>query len=246
MIELKSKTSSAQRKFSLIELLVVIAIIAILSALLFPALGRAKAQATRITCASNMRQCGILFLAYCDDNNGMPPHSKYYRHWTLANGGPNATANTYNWAAIPAEWQRSVKGIFLCPGFIPTTQCDYFATSYPLTTVWAGNGPGGVYEYSDKYRRLDKIVDGSVIVLDGRADYCSDNGVRFGCAEGSNSTFGYTNKYFANLSLPPSDGVRRGNAAYENHLGQANFLFKDGHVDALKAGAQFDSSWKLK
>src|SRR5579863_5505127 len=59
--------------FTLIELLVVIAIIAILAALLLPALGRAQEKAKSIGCVSNLKQLSLALIMYRDDNRGFYP-----------------------------------------------------------------------------------------------------------------------------------------------------------------------------
>jgi len=62
-----------RRGFTLIELLVVIAIIALLLAILMPALSRVKKQARSVTCMALLRQWGTIWSMYCDDNDGRFP-----------------------------------------------------------------------------------------------------------------------------------------------------------------------------
>src|ERR1700729_935888 len=74
--------------FTLIELLVIIAIIAILAGILFPVFSQAREKARAVSCASNLKQLGLAFMIYAQDNDEVFPVPQHFSNLAAGWAGP--------------------------------------------------------------------------------------------------------------------------------------------------------------
>jgi prepilin-type N-terminal cleavage/methylation domain-containing protein/prepilin-type processing-associated H-X9-DG protein len=149
--EIKNRTK--QSGFTLIELLVVIAIIAIIAAMLLPVLSAAKKRALRIECVSNLKQWGLAFQIYGNDNNDRMP------------AGFNDPNGMWMLALVPYMQSANVGGpMCFCPtaltlrdtlpNFWVTTGTTFLAwgiegtNGYPVDPGWGRAGMAGSYGFN--------------------------------------------------------------------------------------------------
>ncbi|RYG56957.1 DUF1559 domain-containing protein [bacterium] len=113
-----------RKGFTLIELLVVIAIIAILAAILFPVFGRARENARRSSCQSNLKQVGLGIAQYTQDYDEKMPVA----YWEITPGG-----RQFAWKDAVQPYVKSIQ-IFACPSNTINTRGTYnTATNMPAS-----------------------------------------------------------------------------------------------------------------
>ena len=222
--------------FTLIELLVVIAIIAILAAILFPVFARARENARRSSCQSNLKQIGLGIVQYVQDYDEKMPSSKndglwkdvpwqvmvqpYVKSYQLfkcpSNTSPDSASvqNTTGHTAdgVPA---LGVPISYVSNGGLDGNGNDEFGGKRPFTWYGGYRSPTSLAEMS--------AVSTTIMVVEQSGDQPEPM-----CYDSTKFTGTGTNA-----------------KQFTNHLTTTNFLFADGHVKSLKPSATVSATMNM-
>jgi prepilin-type processing-associated H-X9-DG protein/prepilin-type N-terminal cleavage/methylation domain-containing protein len=211
--------TGTRQRFTLIELLVVIAIIAILASMLLPALSQARAKARQISCTSQLKQIGLGWIMYTDDDNEVTPRYagngisyedgiRRGDHWNTRIYPYVGDIKTFGCPSADKDPTKTPGNNFV-PGIATSNSCRIYSDYAYNCGTWTGkwNGPGGAAMSqfttpSDTYVVLEAQCNRTM-----PSDYGTDgNRQRVVTSSG---TFGL-------------------------HNGQSNILYGDGHVASEK------------
>ncbi len=259
---------NAKSGFTLIELLVVIAIICLLAAILFPVFSRARENARRGSCQSNLKQLGLAYMQYVQDNDEYFPTGTNLTN--QSNFGIAAQNFGSGWDSDIYPYVKSLQ-VYVCPSDSTKVSAGFNEVSYASNrnlvpsvattgtgaTQWAtrqmgGSGHLASFSNTSKTVLLHEVSGfGPAIFKTSNANPWVNNII------GGNSTIGNeqntqvnTNLYFSSgpmvidsltmANFPPDRTDAK--CPTGRHLDGSNWLFCDGHVKWL-TGDKVAAGW---
>ncbi len=220
MIHSYKEQNNQKPAFTLIELLVVIAIIAILAAILFPVFARARENARRASCQSNMKQMALSLTQYIQD------YDEKYPNLTTGAGAPGP----YGWVDTMQPYIKSMQ-IVQCPS--DTTDPGTGAGSAGYTDYYINAALGNTGTATSPVYNVGGISQAAV----------ENSSLTILLADGAGSSPYSTARYRANGYTiegastvtspgygPVGGGLVTSGSIYQKHLEGFNLAFVDGHV----------------
>ncbi|MBM3875444.1 MAG: prepilin-type N-terminal cleavage/methylation domain-containing protein [Verrucomicrobia bacterium] len=221
-------SARARGAFTLIELLVVIAIIAILAALLLPALASAKQRAKGITCLNNVRQIGLASKLYVDDHDGV--FVQWARDGAAPPGAWLPAANYTYWPDILRPTLVVPKAL-LCPNRGGLTNLFGIGINHIEIGVWRDQKNGA----RNRVREVDVAFPGATVAFADDQDVAnaSEPNPDLWVVKQTSSPYCIVFRTPNNLPDYNTDPYR----VVNRHTGRAATAHVDGHAELMKSSA---------
>jgi len=225
-----------RRGFTLIELLVVISIISLLAAILFPVFARARENARKASCLSNIRQIGLGMMQYSQDYDERLPRMSICGGPMLESGvaSPSSTASActepdqrvHLWMHVIYPYVKSA-GVFNCPSASITDYSQPFDGSYEQMINYGYNFYLNMDDSGNQVgRNLASIPQaGNTVMIAESSNYRTD--------PDSKCIPGHINTTFPELDWCTTTGANTGDAPLARHFDRTNVAYVDGHAKSV-------------